>query len=289
MPQTDVYLIGASQSASMPPLGGELRLDVQLTPAPPPSNRVVQGTVKGPTGAPLEGAAVKVFSSTLDPVAHTNTNPEGRYVFNQLAPGTYAISAFKPPYIPPAVQVFTLPASGVLNIDISLMAPFPGTYYSAIYGKVAGIQGSPVAGATVNINSVDEMGQETLFAQTTTNASGQYYTINLPPGIYTVQASAPGYQLSVKVTVPNSGSEYVPVDLTLAVDPLQTLGTVSGVITDTSGNVIPYAFVALYEVMPSGETLIDLTRAQVNGLYVFAGVAPGKTYRVKAKVVNFDP
>jgi len=289
LPQIDIYLIQTSATAQMPALGGELRLDTQLKPAPAPSNRVVQGTVKGPSGNPVPDALVKIFTSSLDPVAHTHTNPAGHYLFNQLAPGTYTITALLFPFIPPPVQTFTLPQTGTLNIDISLLPPVPNAFYSAIYGKVIDASGHPVEGASVTVNSVDQTGQETLFAQTTTNAPGQYFTVNLPPGNYTVQASAPGYQLSSKIAVPNTGNEYVSVNPTLAVDPLQTLGTVSGLITDTSGQPIPSAFVALYLVTPPGETLIDLTRAQTNGLYLFTNVAPGLTYRIKAKVISFGP
>ncbi len=66
----------------------ELNQPLSLTAAPAPVNRVVQGRVTDPSGNPVSGAVVKIFTTAYTPVAHTLTNPSGQYVFNQLASTT---------------------------------------------------------------------------------------------------------------------------------------------------------------------------------------------------------
>lgn len=290
MPQEDRYLINASGTEAMPPTGSEIRFDLQLSPAPAPSNRVVQGTVTDETGTPVPSANVKVLTSSYAPIAHTDTNPQGHYIFNQLDPGTYVITAAKQGFLTPVAQSFTLGQTGTLVINITLPHHPPGINNTSIFGVVTAlVGGAPIPNATVIINSVDELPQETLFATTTTGTTGQYFSINMLPGLYTVQVQAEGYVTSPKITTSIALNEFIPVNFALSIDPEEAEGTVSGLIKDVNNQPLPYAFVALYEVTPQGEQIVQLTRTQSNGLYLFSDVTPNKTYRVKAKVVNIPP
>lgn len=289
MPETDLYFLGASPPAPMPSINGELDFDLQLELAPAPTNRVVQGTVKDPDGNPVEGATVKILSAAqFNPVNHTHSNPSGRYIFNQLAPGSYLITAKAPGFVAPLVQAFTLPQSGTLSIDINLL-PFPvGFHINAIFGIVRNNQtNEPIANASVTLNNITE-GTPVLFATTISNAEGQYAVGNLPLGTYTVQATAMGFNASDVINVPIEGDVFAPADVFLTVNTTDTLGTVSGVITDkTKGLPISGAIVGLYQIVNEQETLIEITRTQTNGFYIFVDVPANITYRIKAKVVQF--
>ena len=67
-------------------MGGPLRL---------PNNSSVTGTVKDPTGAVIPGVSVVVSNATnvSDPV---KTDSDGRYVVNNLSPGSYEVEARAP-------------------------------------------------------------------------------------------------------------------------------------------------------------------------------------------------
>lgn len=289
MAETDLYLLNASPPATMPPLGSELDLDVALTPAPPPTNRVVQGTVFDPTNTPVAGATVKVLSGVGDdPVTHVNTNASGQYIINTLAPGTYVITAKATGFTAPSLQTFTLPQTGDLELNITLL-PLPvGLFINAIYGIVreSGTN-TAIENALVTVNNIDAA--PVLFATTTTSVDGEYVIGNLPPGTYSVQATANGFNVSSPITIPISPTSFASANILLIVNPIATLGTVSGRITDTTtGLAVPFATVGLYSVDLNGtETLIDFTQAQADGLYLFTNVQPNHTYLVKAKLVQF--
>ena len=78
---------------------------------------------------------------------------------------------------------------------------------------------------------------------------------------------------------------YLQADLTLEEDASSGSGVISGIITDTNSDVVPNAFVGLYEVNSSDEpeTLIDYTFSNSAGRYVFSNVSAG-SYIVKAKL-----
>lgn len=291
MPETDLYLLSASPTLPMPPLGSELDFDLQLTLAPAPTNRIVQGTVFNQSNLPVAGAVVKVLTSaSANPVAHTTTNASGQYIINQLDPGTYFITASATNFLPPPVQTFTLPQTGTLNLNITLLPIPPGFFVNAIYGVVKNFlePHAFIENAIVTVTNIDTT-PPTLFATTTTNATGEFRVGTIPPGTYAVQANANGFNVSDLITVPITTASFAPVDFFLTINPNATLGTVSGTITDkTTGLPISGAQVGLFTVAADGtEALISLTLAQASGFYLFVNVQPGLNYKVKSKLVSF--
>ena len=291
MAETDLYLLSASPTVPMPPLGSEIHEDLQLTPAPAPTNRVVQGTVFDPTNIPVAGAIVKVFTNIdADPVAHAITNASGHFTFNQLDPGSYIITASATNFFPPPVQNFTLPQTGTLTINITLQAIPPSFLINAIYGVVRNFLApqTPIANALVTITQID-VTPPVLFATTITNTTGEYRAGTVPVGTYSVEATANGFFGSDVITVPIAATSFASVDLFLTVNPNEVLGTVSGTITDKNTNLpINGAEVGLFTVAADGtETLVALTLTQAKGFYLFVNVQPGQSYKVKSKLVSF--
>ncbi len=69
----------------------------------------------------------------------------------------------------------------------------------------------------------------------------------------------------------------------IAVNPDANIGTVSGFATDKStSQSIANTTVVLYSIS-NGETVIDITKTNAGGLYLFRDILP-RTYRVKATV-----
>ena len=250
----------------------------------------VQGTVFAPSGHKFKQATVKVFTAAgFNPIDHVKTDPNGRYSFTTLLPGTYVImAAVENEFVTPPARTFAIGTSGTLTINFTLL-PFPiGFNLNAIYGQVQNSStNSPIANAQVTINNITT-NPPVLFATTFTNSDGEYVVDNLPVGTYTVQANATGFNVSETITIPINTDSLTAANVPLTINAVDTLGTVSGTITDkTTGLPLNNASVGLYRVnLDATETLIGLTRTQSNGLYLFTNVQPSQTYLVKAKLVQ---
>ena len=95
----------------------------------------------------------------------------------------------------------------------------------SIVGQVNDPQGAPIAGATVQIRS----STTNVSREVTTSASGEYNSLPLPPGVYTVTVRQQGFRdKAIEVTL--------GVSQRLQADFAMELGTVSEqVIVEASG------------------------------------------------------
>ena len=57
----------------------------------------IRGTVTGPDGQAFPGATVTLLDQLGTRIAATETQPTGRFLFEQVAPGTYTLFAEAPP------------------------------------------------------------------------------------------------------------------------------------------------------------------------------------------------
>ncbi len=128
-------------------------------------------------------------------------------------------------------------------------------FSSGPHGTLAGTvtdagSGEPVAGATVTATSTDDGSA----AGTATTDSAGSYTIALPPGDYSLTASAYGYADADggTVTVTTGGS----VDADIAMTKLAT-HTLSGTITDGSGHGYPLYATITVDGVPGGPIYTD--------------------------------
>ena len=279
MPIIDQYDLKASVQF---PISGtqEVTENLQLTASAASSAGVVTGTVTS-GGLPVEGATVKIFDVNDNPVAHDLTNPEGRYTIPEITAGSYKITATKFTYLVPAAIPFSVVAGRPTTVNI-VLTPDPDVDKNALYGIIRqAVTLTAIEGATVNIFQV--VGADRTLALTTvTNSSGQYFAPRLVSGDYVVNANKIGYEQSESSVITLVGTDIQPLDLTLQVNTVQNVGTVSGIITDNStGLPIPNALVALYSVVGGVETIVQIIRTNAGGRYLFGDVAAGE-YIVKA-------
>ncbi|MBV9495001.1 MAG: carboxypeptidase regulatory-like domain-containing protein, partial [Acidobacteria bacterium] len=247
--------------------GGTAHVDGSLAPLP----GTIQGTVtNGQTGQPLPGATVTItYNGTT---VTTTTDSNGHYNFPNVpseVPVTVTIShpdyGTQPPY------TVTLPPGGN-DTRTTGLTPLPGTINGTI---LDGGTSQPLAGATVVLR--DGNGQ--VVGTTTTDSSGHYTFPNLPPGNYTIEMSAPGYQTStVSQTVgPN---QTVTRSDSLTPNP----GTVNGTVTDAlTGAPLAGATVTITQ---NGNTLTTTTDA--NGRYSLTGVVPNVPATITASAPNYQ-
>jgi len=207
--KTDYY--PSSKSATV--RGGETTtVDFELIPLPPETG-VISGMVTDAlTEGPIEGADVTVNGNS------TTTNIYGYYSI-AITPGNYTVTASATGYKSISqTDVTVVAGEPTTGINFAL-TPLPGV----INGTATDASTSlPIAGATV-----EAVGPET--KSTTTDADGYYLIADVPPGDYTVNASAVGYYSNTTSATVKS-EETTTVDFTLQA----IVGWISGTVTENA-------------------------------------------------------
>ncbi|SMC34566.1 carboxypeptidase-like regulatory domain-containing protein [Papillibacter cinnamivorans] len=279
MSTIDKYYLKASPQF---PVSGteEITENFQLIASTVSEEGVISGTVTSGT-VPIAGATVKVFDSSDNPVAHTITNPEGKYTISSIVRGSYKVTAAKDGYFTPLVIPVTVSANRPTTVDISL-AVDPDAALNTLYGIIRAA-GTLTPLENVNVNTYSVVGTtQTLVSTTHTNRSGQYVSPYLANGEYIIVANLNGYNQTTSGTTTLSDTEIASLDMTLVANATSNTATVSGIITDNS-TLLPIgsAIVALYGITGATETLLKLTKSNSAGRYLFGSVASAN-YVVKA-------
>ncbi|WP_044642177.1 MSCRAMM family protein [Risungbinella massiliensis] len=246
-------------------------------------NGIVTGSVRRPDGTPVNAATVKLFNSNDVPFDHTNSNPAGNFSFPQVPVGSYFITASEPGLLTPTRIPISVTRNRPTNVAITMQIDPDGTK-NAVFGIVRDTStNTPLLDATIELYQVVG-GTPSLAGIVTTNATGQYLFANLLDGEYFITASKAGYLSNQSAPLNVASREFAGLDIDLISDPDVNTGTISGFITDNATNQpIPNATVALYSISNGVETIVDITKSNSGGLYLF-GDLPAGTYRVKATV-----
>ncbi len=164
-------------------------------------------------------------------------------------------------------------AAGKVNALIDVEGWFQLTYPSGISGTVSDTQtpAQPVTGATVTYTGIDG----TLGSGAATTAAGGAYTMSsVPPGTYTLAATASGF------TSP------APQTLTVAPDAVATANvsltatsSIEGSVFDTQTPAQPVVGATVSYAGTNGNTAAGTMTTDSDGNFAFSGVSPG-TYAV---------
>lgn len=279
----DDYKIKASDQVNMTDRK-EIRVNLELEKNPEKNTGTVRGTVVDTDGNPIGGATVKLcYASTLDPFNHTNTNPQGKFIFNNVPIGSYQIAAIKDDYEMPLAKSLSVVKNKSTQVDITLV-PNPNASKNIIYGIVkSNVDNLPVNNAIAQLYKTATPEDE-LYATASTNEHGQYYFVDVDEGEYYVKVTKLGYYTTDSVKLPVAQKDYVSSDISLVSDPSSNTGTICGIITDQETKLpVENASVALYEIVGSTETLRRITKTSVEGKYIFGNILPGD-YRIKSTV-----
>ena len=163
----------------------------------------VSGTVLSLNGDMVRKATVRLQGTGgqpgQPPVSYSETTDNGgKFLFEDIAPGRYTLSAEKPGFVAARYGARSNTSSGTqLNLtagmemkDLSIKM----TPQGVIAGKVVDQDGDPVISVQVQaMRFAYSSGRKQLQAigGTTTNDLGEYRLINLPPGGYLISASDP--------------------------------------------------------------------------------------------------
>lgn len=258
----------------------EITEDLNLTANPAATSGTLNGTVTS-DGVGVDTATVKVYDVNDNPVEHTNTNPNGQYIIANLPVGSYKVTAIKDGYLLPLTTPFTIQQNKSTTVDIAI-TPDPEANLSVVYGIIRTTNGeTPLENAVVSLYESTEP-DPTLVITTTTNDRGQYIFGLIPAGDYYISATRLGYYPNQSAIINITTNEFIDSDISLIEDVAANTGTISGFIKEAStGSPIADAGIALYSVVNGVETVVDTTRTNVSGKYLFTNVNPG-TYLVKS-------
>jgi subtilisin family serine protease len=163
----------------------------------------------------ISGHVTDVFGwDVVAPIAflehphHVHTDSTGRFVIPMPAQTPLSLEVLVPTYNP-YVQAVVLSAGDTLTLDIQLnLSPTSG----ALTGSVINCQGSPAAGASVQVGPVGNI------APALTDADGRFHIV-LPAGTYDVTANdgwcAPGVSPAVQIV----GRGITDIEVVLADNP----------------------------------------------------------------------
>ncbi len=277
MPIVDDYLLGRSPSFPLGS-GAENRTDLTLTQSAPSTANVRGRVTNSVDGSPLGGVTVKVRTQAGDPVAHTETNPGGNYLFNNLAPGTYTINVALHGFVTPPGQTVTVQGGQTIDVDFAMTPEVRAL--NIIYGVVTN-DATDLPIQNVKVVLVPSTGGAARNLSWT-NASGQYLMAEITDGQYFLAAHGAGLYASPNIPVTISGGQIVRTDIVMQPVAIPQ-ATVNGYIKQQNGTPIPDACVGLYLLGLDGtEALQQVTFTDANGFYIFGRAVAG-TYVVKAK------
>ena len=281
--KTDLLSLQYSQNFAIEGLQ-EANVDLELPPASAQTATVFGVVTDG--SLPVADATVKRFDSAGLPSMHTLTDASGAYSITGIPAGTYSLGAVKDGYrLSDAVGV-TLSSSATTQMDLALQADA-----TLALGAIAGVLSAvdltgkitPLGGAKISLR--DTLGAEV--AVTYTAADGEFAFYDIADGVYTLMASAEGYQAVAPVTATILGGSIANVEMSMTVDLRTYNGTVSGLIRNSAGQAVAGCFVGLYRVVTDAgvtrEQLVSVTKTNAAGKYMFGGVGAGE-YLVKAKL-----
>ncbi len=156
-----------------------------------PTRAIVEGIVRGPDGAPVDGALVAVVpgEDTALPreAASVVSEGGGRFRFAGLSPGKYAITVTAPGLTAAYVDVFEV-AAGATRASVEAKLGGEGR---VARGVVTGPDKRPVAGAIVRFMRVSHVSGDIFLGRT--DARGAY-EVRLPKAPYGVAVEAPGLE-----------------------------------------------------------------------------------------------
>jgi len=250
----DVKTYSPTLNSYLTDSGNQFTVPWHSTGSPQSGAGTVAGQVKNTSCSAISGATISNGSTS------TSSDSGGNFTLNMTAPAAYSLIAQKSGYSP---------VSDNLNVWVGYPA-FVKYFFStqspgSLSGTVTSSSGSAIANATVWYSG----------GTAKTDSNGNYSFSNVPVGSYTVSGSQVGYQSASNQDVSVTSGSNAVSNLVLTAT---STGTISGIVTNTSGAAIVGAIISY-----SGGSTTATTNSA--GSYTLT-VAPG-TYSVTASASGY--
>jgi len=185
------------------------KVKVVKTAAPVPRKGKLRGRViNAKTLEPVEGAVVTFPGKDLTGLS---TDPDGTFLTYELPGGQHPVMVRHPDFQPGKLMaVVRIGAVTAQDIKLEPAPPKVGK----LSGTIVDLKGKPVAGATLGINGPDTR-------ELRADLAGSF-NVDLKPGAYTIEISAPGY-LRKQVNVALAAGGQATADITLSKKPRRSL------------------------------------------------------------------
>ncbi|THF77100.1 carboxypeptidase regulatory-like domain-containing protein [Cohnella fermenti] len=248
--------------------GQQSEIDFTLEPLP----GSLSGEVREEgTGTPLPGIAVRIADLNGVTLDITETDAAGQFVFLSLPPGVYSLLVNSVGY-----------ANRALSVAIQSGADtFAGISLTRLSGAASGLvqdaEGRPIEGAilTVTLNGAT-------IARDVTDSAGMFFLPSLYPESFIVTAEAAGFAAqTLGVTI----EPLITASLVFTLVPLA--GSVSGHVTDPSGQPLPSATVRVLLNLLASSTQLTQALTDEKGFYTIEGLPPG-TYVLVVSLLHFQ-
>lgn len=161
------------------------------------------------TTVPADAAMVMVSLGGSD--QRTVTDPQGRFVFYGLDPGTWQLRFERDQYTPTSLIVEVAAGQEVDAGDVRLLPVDSGSATRTIYGQVTLLSEE---GPAADFTTARVFLEGTAHA-VTPDQQGRYQLDRIPPGNYIVSATAAGYLLEERFSVEMYDVPAMEVNLTL--------------------------------------------------------------------------
>ncbi|GAB4319406.1 MAG: hypothetical protein Kow0059_13390 [Candidatus Sumerlaeia bacterium] len=163
------------------------------------SERERMGGLKGVVT--LEGAQDNsgITVQVRGTIHRTVTGVSGEFIIPYIDPGEYALTIFKTGYRVQTLNV-TIPAGKVQGLDPIVLARAPDTQQAQAQRVIEGtVEIFDRKGQRQNIFDQVRVGLEGTRHIAVLDAAGHFTITGVPPGIYVVTATAPGYEMRERV------------------------------------------------------------------------------------------
>lgn len=268
------YQVGVKDS--IPVLEGQNTpgIDFYLSPISTDTTGITGMVTNALTNQPILGACVKAVNNSDTFLTYTDYN--GKY-FLSTSPGTYLVKASAPGFESSVYPESITVNAGEIVSGINFALQPDTQAFGGISGRVTDeTTGLPIYGATIFAYGINGQGEGI------SDTNGFYLISNLPPGNYTVRASAVGYYpQTYPEDVEVTAGEITP-NIDFALLPCDTGGVYGFVIDGQNGNSVNGAQITL--IGPSGTIQ---TQTDERGDYIIENLEEG-TYTLTVQAVGYE-
>ncbi len=218
------------------------------------------GSIEGRVEPPVPRILVQLYTLQNTPVSSVYSQEDGTFRFTNLAASQYILNANAVAYSSGPVGALVAPGQ-TANCIIQLFAN-PGT----VSGTITAGNGRPLPNAVVQVLDRNESPR----GRAQTDSAGRYFIGELPAGILSLVASAPGFASESLAVQLQPGQELAGIDFALSPNP----GGISGLVTDLATDLpINGAEVNIRFSEASGLSVAAVTTSQF-GEFLVTDLAP---------------